>query len=195
VNQKNAALALTTQEWVLSLDADETLSPELQIAIVDLFSGTGPSADGYEFHRRGWNMGRWISGCGWYPDEKLRLFRKAATEWQGHDVHEKAVVDGRVARIKKDILHYPYRSFSQQLTKTQRYAELGAKALFESGKRQAALRMVFSPPLRFFKAWVARGGFRDGWAGFVLSCILAYGEFLRYACLWEMRRSAREESE
>ncbi|HEX9795310.1 MAG TPA: glycosyltransferase family 2 protein [Planctomycetota bacterium] len=191
ISQKNAALEMARQDWVLSLDADERVSPGLAAEIRGLFSGSGPDADGYEIPRRAFHLGRWIRGGGWYPDRKLRLIRRGKGCWTGRDPHDRLTVAGRVRRLQQDLLHYPYADLAAHVARMDRYTTAAAQAAFEAGRGAALLRMVVTPPLRFLKAYLVRGGFRDGRAGLVLAVLAAEYERMRYAKLWDLQRRAR----
>lgn len=192
VSQKNAALSHARCDWVLSLDADERISEPLQHEITALFQGGAPAAAGYDMPRRAYHLGRWIRGGGWYPDHKLRLFRRDRGRFGGEDPHDRVLVDGPVGRLHGDILHYPYQDLFDHITRMDRYTSRAAHASLAQGRRLPLLRMLAQPPLRFLKAYLLRGGFRDGRAGFVLACMASMYELMRYAKLWELQRQARE---
>ncbi len=192
ISQKNAALALARHDWVLSLDADERVSPGLAREIQELFAGGEPPCDAYRLPRRAWHLGRWIRGGGWYPDHKVRLFRRSRSRFTGRDPHDHVDCrDCRVGTLRGDLLHYPYEDLGDHVRRMVRYTEAAACSLHREGRRWPLLRLAWSPPFRFFKAYVLRGGFRDGAAGFVLAVLAAVYEALRYARLWDLRRQER----
>lgn len=186
--QKNAAMELAGFDWVLSLDADERASPELAAEIAALFAAGAPSHDGYTMPRRAWHLGRWIRGGGWYPDRKLRLFRRDRGRWAGREPHNSVELQGSVGELGADLLHYPYRDLAHHVAKMDSYTTAAAQAAWEAGRRHALLRMTVSPPLRFFKSYLLQGGFRDGAAGLVLAGMAGVYEYVRYAKLWDLQR-------
>lgn len=191
ISQKNAALERARHDWVLALDADEEVSAALRDEIVALFRSGDPPCSGYDAPRRAWHLGRWIRGGGWYPDRKLRLFRRSLGRWGGLDPHDRVEVLGRVGRLRGEILHYPYRDLFDHLRRLDRYTTAAARAAFQSGRRFALARMVAAPPLRFLKAYLWRGGFRDGRVGLVLAAMAGAYELMRYAKLWDLERRER----
>ncbi|RMH03880.1 MAG: glycosyltransferase family 2 protein [Planctomycetota bacterium] len=190
-SQKNAALALCRQPWVLNLDADERVSPELRREIEALFAAGEPACAGYTMPRRAWHLGRWIRGGGWYPDRKLRLFRRDAGRFAGCDPHDKVVVDGPVGRLHGDLLHYAYRDLAHHEAKMETYTTAAARSAFAAGRRAPLLRMVLSPPLRFLKSYFLRAGFRDGRAGLILAWMAARYEWHRWRKLRRLRRGGQ----
>jgi len=191
ISQKNAALALATQPWVLSLDADERVSPELAEELQALFGSGDPSCDGYTLPRRAWHLGRWIRGGGWYPDRKLRLIRRGSGRWGGRDPHDKLRVRGPVGHLRGDLLHFPYRDLAHHRAKMEGYTSAAARSALAAGRRYPRLRMLFAPPLRFVKAYLLRAGFRDGGAGLVLAWMAARYEWLRWRKLSALLREDR----
>ncbi|MBC8327544.1 MAG: glycosyltransferase family 2 protein [Planctomycetes bacterium] len=187
-SQKNAALARCSQPWVLNLDADERVGPELRSSLEALFAAGEPACAGYTMPRRAFHLGRWIRGGGWYPDRKLRLFRRSAGRFAGRDPHDKVVVDGPVGELQGDLLHYAYRDLAHHRAKMDGYTTAAARSAFAAGRRAALPRMLLAPPLRFLKAYLLRAGFRDGAAGLVLAWMAARYEWHRYR---KLRRLCR----
>ncbi|MHC4837161.1 MAG: glycosyltransferase family 2 protein [Planctomycetota bacterium] len=198
ISQKNAALDLATHDWVLSLDADERVSPELAAEIVALFTGAdggidvdAPALAGYDMPRRAHHLGKWIRGGGWYPDRKLRLFRRSQGRWGGRDPHDKLMLEGEAGRLRGDLLHYPYRDLAHHLAKMDRYTDTAAARLHEDGRRGASWRRFVQPPLGFLKSFLLKAGFRDGAVGWRLAMLHARYEWLRYSKLHALQRGAR----
>jgi len=187
-SQKNAALALCTQPWVLNLDADERVGPELRAELERLFAAGEPACAGYTMPRRAFHLGRWIRGGGWYPDHKLRLFRRQAGRFAGRDPHDKVVVEGAVGQLDGDLLHYAYRDLAHHVAKMQSYTSAAARSAHAAGRGAALPRMLLAPPLRFLKAYLLRAGFRDGRAGLILAWMAARYEWQRYRKLRRLRR-------
>ncbi len=192
-SQRAAAIRLARHDWVLALDADERVSPELAREVQELFAAGAPSRPGYSVPRRAWYLGRWIRGGGWYPDRKLRLFDRRRARCAGREPHDKVLLDGPAGRLRGDLLHYPYRDLADHVARMDRYTSAAARAMHAEGRRWPLLRMLVSPPLRFWKSWLLRGGFRDGAAGLVLAVLAGVYEAVRYAKLWELRRRPRAE--
>jgi glycosyltransferase involved in cell wall biosynthesis len=190
--QKQFATDESTHEWVLSLDADERVSDELRTEIQSLGKlSEAQLSDGYLFPRRSWYMGRWIRGGGWYPDRQLRLFRKTKGVWQGAHVHEslKMKAGATTASLHGALLHYPVPNvaFHHRMI-GERYAPLGARQLFESGKRTSAIRIAIAAPAAFLRSLILKGGLRDGVAGWTIAGFAAHHAFLKQVMLWELQK-------
>jgi len=183
--QKNYANGLAENPWILSLDADERLSPELREEIMALASGE-PVCSAYSMPRRVFYLGRWIKHSGWYPDRKIRLFRKSRARWVGDYVHEDLVVDGEVRKLEGDILHFTYRNISDHLARINAFTDLGAQKLYAQKKKCGLRHLLLVPPGRFIKSYILRRGFLDGFAGLVIAVLNGYGIFVRYAKLREI---------
>lgn len=190
VAQKNFAMEQTRHEWVLSLDADERLSPALQEELQRLCA-TGMQADAYYIARRAYFLGRWITHSGWYPDYKLRLFRKSRARWHGGEVHESVCVTGTVGYLRGDLLHYTYRDLSHNLQTIDRYSTFGAQKLFAAGKRACWYDVTLRPVLTFFKKYLLCRGFQDGYPGLFIAVLTSYSNFAKYAKLWELQHTCR----
>lgn len=178
---RNDAIAACIHDWVFSLDADERCTSEAQAEISQILSR--PEADAYYVPRRNWFMGRWINHCGWYPDYRQpQLFRKAALVFDDHaEVHEGFEVLGKVGYFKAAIIQVPFQNLEQLLHKMQRYSTLGARKI-ERNNRQVTMGDALLHGLwAFFRIYVLKRGFLDGWAGFVLALGNFEGTFYRYA--------------
>lgn len=169
VAQKNRAWQEARGEWVLSLDADERVGPELAAAIVAALRA--PTADAYRVRRRNEWLGHRLRGGHWYPDARVRLARKAQGRWAGVEPHDLLHVEGRVAQLEGDLLHIPYRNLGEHLRTIDRYTALTAAQLRASGRRAGLLDLWLRPPWRFFSAFVLAGGWRDGAVGFLLAML------------------------
>jgi len=189
--QKNFALEQATGDWILSLDADERVTPELQARITGIVRANGP-ADGYSLPRRNVFWGAWVRHGGLYPDRQLRLFRRGAGQFVDSAVHESVVVQGRVERLAEALLHHSYRGLDDFVTRSHRYSTLAAAELIKRGGRVGLADLVLRPLGRFVSMYALRGGFLDGWRGFVLAVLYAHYVFLRTAKAWEARRSQSE---
>jgi len=185
IAQKNLSLDACTQPWVLFLDADEALSPELAESLLRLFAnGRTPEADGYWLNRRTWYLGAWIWHA-WYPEWRLRLLKRGSARWGGMDPHAALEFTGRSARLEGDLLHYSFRDLNDHLTRTIGYARTMAQSQIATGKQFRWHRLLLSPWVAFFKHLVLKQGLRDGWRGWLISIIRAIDCFAKYAFLLE----------
>ncbi len=183
-DQKNFAHDLAQFGYVLSLDADEVLSPVLYAEIQRVKSNF--LRDGYFFNRLTNYNGDWIRHCGWYPDRKVRLVKKNKAHWAGGNIHEHLEVDGTVGYLPGDLLHYSFDSISMHIQTTDKYSTTEARILFANGKRASILKMITRPPFQFFKDYILRKGFLDGRYGFVICSINALYVLLKYAKMKEL---------
>jgi glycosyltransferase involved in cell wall biosynthesis len=184
--QKQAAVDLAVKDWVLILDADERVTPELRKELAGRISDN--SVSGYYIPRRNFFLGRWIRHGGWWPDYTLRLFRKDVSYVEPRKVHEKVVVKGPTARLENPLEHHTYETVSDYLRKMERYASLSAEELYDK-KSLPFLSMLFSPGFVFFKMYLLRQGFRDGMRGFVLAVLYGFYTFVKYAKIWEKKKT------
>lgn len=186
--QKNVAASLASHNWILSLDADERVTPELAQEIRTRLDSE-PSEAAFRIPRVTRHLGRWIRSTDWYPDYQPRLYHKQRARWTGAYVHETVTADGAVGTLTHDLQHYAYRDISDHLDTINRYTSLAARQMHEHGRRAGLLHLVAHPPLAFLRNYVAKGGFRDGSVGLVISLMNAYYVFLKFAKLWELQRT------
>jgi len=181
-DQKNTALTFATQPWVLNLDADEVVSPELRESIFQFM--TAPDADGAYFARRSWFMGRWITHGDWYPDHVVRLFRKDKGQWSGTAAHGILKIEGGRSRgLVGDLLHYPYLDIDDNLHKMIAYTRSYA---IEHSERPFRLHdVLLRPTWRFVRAYLLKRGFLDGFPGFFIAWSTAYMVFVKYSKLFK----------
>jgi glycosyltransferase involved in cell wall biosynthesis len=187
--QKIFANAQAKHDWILSLDADEALSPELRTEILARFATLNPET-GYEFPRRSFHLGRWIHHGGWYPDYQLRLFHRQHSDWSQASLHEKVQVKSK-ARFQSDLLHWVFKDLSHQVITNDRYSGLGATNLRARGRRFSLLKLVYKPWVKFIECYIVKLGFLDGLPGFIIAVGAGYSIFLRHAKLWEMEMNER----
>jgi glycosyltransferase involved in cell wall biosynthesis len=187
IEQKNYAAALASHDWILSLDADERVTPELAAEIQARLAAP-PQQAAFRIPRVTWHLGRWIRSTDWYPDFQLRLYDRRAAEWTGQYVHEAVLVRGAVGELKGELQHYAYRDLADHLETIDRYTTLAARQMHEAGRRARVFDLAVHPPLAFLRNYIVRGGFRDGTIGFVISRMNAYYVFLKFAKLWELQR-------
>jgi glycosyltransferase involved in cell wall biosynthesis len=189
VAQKEFAIRAASHDWVLCVDADERISPELAAEIEALRAQGFDGACGYVVPRRSRYLGRWIRHGTWYPDWKLRLFDRRRGRWGGRDPHDRVEVEGATRRLRGELLHEPYRSFEEHLATIDRYTTTMAEQLHAEGRRAHLLDLVWRPPLRFLGFYVLRGGCLDGWRGLLLAYLAAHYVRLKYAKLWLRSRA------
>ena len=185
-DQKNYAATLCTNNLVLSLDADEAISPELAESIKKVKES--PSADGYTFNRATFFCGKQIKHCGWYPDRILRLWNIQKGEWTGKKVHEKfSLCKGSVIQhINGDLLHYSYYSIEENIAQINRYSTLSAQKKFEKGTKSNLFKITFNPAWRFFLDYFIKLGILDGYYGYVICVNAAHEVFLKYSKLRDL---------
>ncbi len=189
-DQKNVALRECTQPWVLALDCDEELSPELRTSIEHFFlDGLVERFDGAECNRKVWFLGRWILHGDWYPDRKLRLFRREKAKWAGSPEHDFIELDGNSARLDGDLHHYSFPNMSRYVEKINTFSDVFLARQKADGKQWSLFANLTRPLWRFFRAYVLRAGFLDGFPGLWIAVSTAYFAFVRYSRKYEDERS------
>jgi glycosyltransferase involved in cell wall biosynthesis len=185
-DQKNVALQRCTQPWVLALDCDEELSPALRDSIEKYFQrGHSEEFDGAECNRKVWFLGRWITHGDWYPDRKLRLFRREKAVWSGSPEHDRVELRGRITRLDGDLHHYSFPDIRRYVEKINVYSDVFLERQKEAGTRWSLFANVARPPWRFFRAYVLRRGFLDGFPGLWIAVATAFFNFVRYSRKYE----------
>ena len=184
--QKNFAAGEVVHEWILSVDADERVTPALALEIRRVLA-TEPSDAGYRIPRITWHLGRWIRGTDWYPDPQLRLYDRRRARWQSRRVHESVTADGPVGRLLHPMQHYAYRDVSHHVETMNRYTTLAAEEMAAAGRQAGTLDLVVHPAAAFVRNYVLKRGFRDGLAGLIISTMNAFYVFLKFAKLWAIR--------
>lgn len=190
--QKNYALSLCTSDWVLSLDADEVVSPELAAAIQTVIANP-PAKTAFTLPRRNLFLGRWICHGGYYPDRKLRLFPRGQGSFQETPVHETIRFEGHTETLQGDLIHNAYPTLAAYLDHMQRYSTLGAKIAARRGQSGAGLLsflngVLLNPLATFFYNYIFRGGFLDGREGLLLHLYHSAYVSWKYAKAWESAR-------
>ncbi len=185
IAQKNFAAEQARHDWILSLDADERVSPPLADELRALLAA-GPAAAGYRLPRVTFHLGRWIRSTDWYPDRQLRLYDRRRARWTGRHVHESVKADGPVVDLRGELLHYAYRDLSHHLETMDRYTTLAARQMHEDGRRAGWVDLALHPPAAFLRNYLLRGGFRDGVPGLIISAMNARYVGLKFAKLWEL---------
>lgn len=196
IGQKNLIKDMATCPWILFVDADEEVSPPLRDEIATAFRKPEHAEyAGYEFPRMVYYLGRWIRHGDWYPDIKLRLFRKELGTCGGQEPHDRTTVDGAVRQLRSPIYHYTYEGITDQLTTVNRFSTITAESKFAQGQQFRIADLLLRPVARFMRSYVLRAGFRDGLPGLVVSGTIAYGVFVKYAKLWELHHKAKQRKE
>lgn len=185
-DQKNWAVAKAEKDWILVLDADEALSPELLREIEKALAA--PRADGYWLRRRSEFLGTPIRFCGWHDDRILRLFKRGKGSYPEREVHERVSLDGASSRLGGFIGHRPYRDLADYIDRMKSYSARGALELRKRGSRWFP-GIVTHPPARFVRMYVLQLGFLDGVSGLILCVLASTGVFLKYAVLRELSGS------
>jgi glycosyltransferase involved in cell wall biosynthesis len=188
--QKNFALDQVSGDWVLSLDADERVTPELAERIQQIVGRGGPG-DGYAVPRRNIFWGAWVRHGGLYPDYQLRLFRRGAGRFAEDAVHESVRVEGRVDVLAEPLLHQSYRDLEDFVRRSNRYSTLAAQDWVRRGRSVSLASLILKPIGRFLSMYIVKTGCLDGWRGLVLAILYAEYVFLRTAKAWEARRALR----
>jgi glycosyltransferase involved in cell wall biosynthesis len=189
--QKQRALDLCRGAWVLWIDADEAVSPELAAAVRGVVEGAAKEAGrdgaraGYYLRRRVFYLGRWVSHGGWGDDQVLRLFRRDAGRFSEDQVHERVVLTGSAGRLPGFLEHYSYRDLSHHWSKISELSRLWAQQARARGRRARAADLLFRPIARFLRIYLWRLGLLDGWRGLVIAGMAAAYVFLKYARLLE----------
>lgn len=187
--QKRFAVEKAAYDWVLSLDADEALSPELAREIEEKFA-TFRAEYGYLMPRKSFHLGRWIQYGGWFPDDQLRLFNRLFSNFNEDTIHEKVEVSHR-ERLKAPILHWVFKNLSHQVVTNDRYSSLQAGELLRKGQGPSFWRLLLKPPTKFIECYFFKKGFLDGIPGLVIAISASYSVFLKWAKVWEEKCSRR----
>jgi len=190
--QKNSSLQKAGCDWILSLDADEEISPELAASIKTLLdSGSTPQFNGYTMNRRNLYFGRWIKHSGYYPDPKLRLIKRGSAEFELRDVHEDLKMPGRLGHLHGDMIHHAYPTLESFIEHANRYSSLGAGMVARERKVGFSfINIVLRPAIRFFWSYFFRGGFLDGREGLMVLMTHAAYVSWKYAKAWEISRKS-----
>lgn len=178
--QKNYASDQALYDWVLSIDADEALSEDLEGEIWAL-KKRGPAYDAYTVPRMAQYLGKWILHSGWYPDRKIRLFDRRKARWVGDYVHESVISEGRVGALEGNLLHYTCQSLSEHMRTMNGYTTLAAEELAARRHQVTYADLLFKPPWTFFRTYVLQRGFRDGVEGLAIAYMAALYTFLKFA--------------
>jgi (heptosyl)LPS beta-1,4-glucosyltransferase len=189
--QRNAALDVVNEDWVLFIDADERVSPELASEIQQVIANT--SYDGYWIPRHNYIFGKLTRFTGWYPDFQLRLMRRERARYdETRDVHELVVLQGDAGYLQAPLTHYNYRDLAHFISKQERYTDLAARDLYRQGVRVKPQNYILQPLRHFWWRYVTLRGFRDGLHGLELSLLMSWYEFQKYV---RLRREWKQHAE
>jgi len=182
---KQSAIDRTKSDWVLSLDADEEITIDLKMEIIDNIN-SGSDIVGYKIPRLTYFLSEQIKHSGWYPDYVLRLFKNGEAQFTDNLVHEELICDGSTGKLENHMFHYPYPTLEKYHAKQNRYAQLAAQELYENGKSAGLLGLYIKPIITFLKHYIYRGGILGGKTGLQIASLSAQGKYKRYKKLAEL---------
>jgi glycosyltransferase involved in cell wall biosynthesis len=186
IEQKNFALEQTEYDNILSVDADEVLSPQLQTSIMKMKENM--EFDGYVFNRLNNYCGKWIYHCGWYPDKKLRIIKKGKAQWTGENPHDFLKLNNSEQKegfLIGDLHHYSYNSISEHVAQANKFTSISSKAAYLKGVRVSRYKGISRGILQFFRDYLLKGGILDGHYGLVICLLNAYSYFLKFEKIYE----------
>ncbi len=184
--QKDFAAAQASHDWIVSVDADERVTPELAAEIRTVVAQPGTHV-GFRVPRITFHLGRWIRTTDWYPDYQLRVYDRRHAGWKQRRVHESVTARGPVGQLTHDLQHYAYRDLAHHHETMQRYTTLAAQQMHDEGRRASVFVLLLHPPAAFLRNYVLKRGFMDGAPGLIISAMNAHYVFLKFAKLWAMR--------
>lgn len=192
--QKSFGLTVCTHSWVINIDADERVSPELRESVMGVLrddwnakhKGGPKAADGYFMNRVVFYLGRWWRLGGWYPEYRLRFFRRELTTWGGVEPHEKPIVQGRTEILPGELQHFTYKNLDEQLQRLHSLSMIAAREEYKGGERASLFSLLVNPALRSIKFFLLKKGYREGMAGLVVALAEGYYTFMKYAKIWEL---------
>lgn len=185
--QKNFAADQAAHDWILSIDADERVTPALADEVRQVLASEPPHA-GYRIPRISWYLDRWIRTTDWYPNLQLRLYHRRRGRWNARRVHESVHVDGTSGSLRHPLEHRPYRDVTHHVETMNRYTSLAAQEMFDEGRRGGVGSLLTLPAAAFVRNYILRRGFIQGSTGFAISSLNAYYVFLKFLKLWELQR-------
>ncbi len=187
IEQKNRAIDYAQGKWILSIDADERVSPELQCEMIEWLQKT-PLVHGAKFPRLTKHLGKDIRHGGWYPNARYRLFRKGHASWGGENPHDQIFLQGQGVSLKSDLIHHSFQDLADHAKTCNAFSSISALEKFNRGKNYSLFRMLVKPPIKFLEMYLLKHGFLDGTAGLIVAITSAYASFLREAKLFELDR-------
>jgi len=190
IKQKQYAVDMAENDWILSIDADEEVSKELADKILSSLSEKNLPG-GFNVNRKSFYLGRWIEHSGWRPDRRIRLFNRRKAKWGGYDPHDRVECRGEVKNLGADLLHYPYKDIAHHLSTINSYTTIMAAELFRKGKTGGIIDILFRPIFAFFKKIFIKKAFLDGFPGLVIAGTTAVSVFFKYAKLRELQKAKK----
>lgn len=186
-SQKNFGASRATHDWIVSVDADERVTPDLA---ADMKAAAATPGDhvGFRMPRVTWHLGRWMRCTDWYPDNQLRLYDRRRARWNGRQVHESVTADGPVGRLDHELQHYAYRDIAHHLDTINRYTTLAAGEMHARGRRTGPLELLLHPPAAFLRNYILRRGIIAGTPGLIVSIMNSYYVFLKFAKLAALQK-------
>lgn len=185
IEQKNRALEKCGSDWILSLDADERVSPELRDSIVNLIL-SNPKIVGAKFPRLTYHIHRYIRYGGWYPNARYRLVRKGMGYWGGENPHDKLILKGKGVKIKGDLIHFSEKDLSDQVQTINSFSSIVALTRYNKGRKFYLWRLLLKPISKFMEMYLLKRGFLDGMQGFIIAISSSFSSFLKEAKLYEL---------
>ncbi len=183
--QKNFAQSLATHDWILNIDADEVVSPELRSEMIQNLEKTPSTVWGFAIPRKTYYLGRWIAHGGWYPNYLVRLAHRKYARWTEPHVHEELEVDGSIQKLTRPLEHYAFSSIHDQILTNLAFSKLGSQDLATHGYQPSLGRLILKPIGKFLETYILKRGFLDGLPGLIISVNAAHSMFLKYAYLCE----------
>jgi len=189
--QKNFAMQQAANNWILNLDADERISEELAKEILKIKETDNNEFSAFKIKRKTSYLGKWILHSGWYPDKKIRLFKKDKSHWEGR-IHEGLIVKGKVSsKLNGDILHYTYRDITDHIKRLNRYSKMQAIDIVNKKKKFLYLRAIILPPITFIRFYIYKMGILDGFPGFLIALISSWATAMKYLKSIELKKNRK----
>ena len=191
---RNFVYQQAKHKWVLSLDADEHVTPELAREIIEKVNLNDPQFSGYAIPMRIFIGTLWIRRAGYYPSARLKLFRRDKFHYEEAAVHPRVFLDGKCGQIRGEILHYSFRDVSHFMAKFNRETDLEAQKWVEDKRKMNLGLALYKACDRFFRAYLMKKGYQDGFAGFIFSCFASWYQLLTYAKYWEIKQKKNQKA-
>jgi glycosyltransferase involved in cell wall biosynthesis len=192
IEQKNNAIQLCEGEWILSIDADERVSPLLRKEISGLLQKDSISENGFKIPRLTFHIGRFIRHGGWYPLRRYRFFRKGFAKWAGENPHDYIELEGKGGSLKGDIIHYSFKDITHQVDTINKFSSIVAYTRYQKKISFPILKSLYKPIVKFLEMYIFKLGFLDGYPGFVIAISSSYSTFLKFAKLYELQKKLIE---
>jgi glycosyltransferase involved in cell wall biosynthesis len=188
IEQKNKAIDLCNGTWILSLDADERISPELKNEIVTILNKKEIDFQGYKIPRLTYHIGKFIKHSGWYPLKRYRFFLKGFAKWTGENPHDYIEITGSGSSLSGDIIHYSFKDLTHQVDTINKFSSIVAYTRYIKNTKSPILKSIYKPLIKFFEIYFFKLGFLDGYAGFIIAISSSYSTFLKFAKLYELQK-------